>query len=262
MSDKSKQPSAEFAKFARTTKGKREAPFDNHDICMPGPSSLAGSSSGVGQLPNLAPKPSRTNPNSAPAVASVALHLHKRPRVDSGLQTLPQLPPDTFARTERNPVSGNPECINLTNDSWSQGDILQINYTALGGSNAQPIVNVSQDPESQSQNIEGFFDPFSSLHNAPQAATALSFDPPSIFQPPPTTITAGEFQMPITQASVGCCPRCHAMLRNLRASIVAIECGQALASGGGMGELWKSYFGLEDHWNEGHVSGSGSEFVV
>ena len=24
-----------------------------------------------------------------------------------------------------------------------------------------------------------------------------------------------------------------------------------------MGELWKSYFGLEDHWNEGHVPGAG-----
>lgn len=236
MSCRSEYPSlTRSAKSFQTTKGKRKAPSrsDDHDNPTPVPSSQPGmavpSARVRRQLPNLAPKSVGTNPGSAPIVECEALQSHKRPRVDHDIQTS-HLPLGAFARLGTNLPSEQP--MYLTNDTWSHSDILDID-TSLGGSNALPTTSAVQGSGFQLQNSVTLFDLFSGLQNASQEATACSFGPPSTIHSPAITTTSGNFQMPIAQASVGCCPRCHAMLRNLRESIIAITCRQELPSGGG-----------------------------
>ena len=244
------------AEVSQKTKGKRKVPSGGHDNPTAGPSNLPATAALSGerrQPPTLAPMPAAasTNPESAPAVESEPLQLHKRPRVNYDLQT-PSL--GDLARPEMIPTSE--QSMFLTNNTRNHRAILDID-TSLGGSNALPIANVViQGSESQFQNLATVFDPFPDHHNTSQVAAACYFGPPSMVHPPPITAIAGNSQVPFTQASsVGCCPQCHVMLRNLREGIIAVACGQGLPSGGGaMGELWKSYFGLEDHWNEGHMS--------
>ncbi|KAF8427044.1 hypothetical protein EV426DRAFT_430149 [Tirmania nivea] len=248
MSGRSKCPGS--AKMVRTTKGKTKAPCGDHDSSTPRPGSLPGMAVPSPwvrrQLPNLAPKSESINPEEP-------LQLRKRPRVDRDLQSPSQLPLDDFARPERNRTLEQP--IYLTNDTWSHSNIQSID-TAFAGSTPLSLANVVKSSESQLQSLASPFDPLSGHQNTSQAATACSLDIPSIFQPPLTTTITENSQMQITQANRGYCPRCFAMLRNLRESIIAITCGQALPSEA-TGELWKSYFGLEDHWNEEHVSGVG-----
>jgi len=243
-------------KLSGTIKGKRKAAFDDHDNPMPGPRNspgMAAPSLRVGrQLPNLAPKPSSINPDPG-LVESEPVPLHKRPRIDH-LETPPQLPLGALVQPETNPTSE--QSMYLTNNNtWSHSDILGIG-PSIGSSNALPITGVIQGSESQI--LRRPFDLFSELRDTSQAEAACSSFVPSMFQRLPATTITVNSQVPITQTSVGCCPRCRVILRDLRESIVAIACGQGLPTGGGaMGELWRSYFGLEDHLNEGHVSEAG-----
>jgi len=210
------------------TKGKRKTFHDPHGNPTPGPSNPPGTTScfpGTGrQYPNLAPKPVIIDPD---LVEHEPLQQCKRPRVDHELQT----------------------------PAWSHGTILGID-THLGGS-SNPVAKPIQTSQFGLQTPATFFDSFPFLQNTSQAETAPLL---SLAQPPPVTTIAENFQMPAAQPpAVGCCPQCQAMLKSLRESIIAITCGQGLSSGGGsMGEkLWKSYFGLEDHWIEDHVPGVG-----
>lgn len=144
--------------------------------------------------------------------------------------------------------------MHVMNDTWPHSDILGIG-TSPGGSNALPIAGVIQDSEPKLQNFATVFDPSSGCQNISQSATACSFNLPLMVQPPPVTTIPENFQMPITQGSVRCCPQCQAMLKDLREHIIAITCGQGLPSGGGgIGALWRSYFGLVDHLHDGHVA--------
>jgi len=202
-----------------STKGKRKTLHDPHGNPTPGPSNLPGTTS-------RSPVTRRPHPNLAPKPAIIdpdlvehePLQRCKRSRVDHEMQT----------------------------PAWSHGSILGTD-THLGGSSNQPVAKGIQTSQFGLQTPATFFDPFPFLQNTFQAETA----------PPPVTTIVENFQMPTAQPpAVGCCSQCQAMLKSLRESIIAITCGQGL--GGPMGEnLWKSYFGLEDHWIEDHVPGVG-----
>ena len=125
------------------------------------------------------------------------------------------------------------------------------NIPDLEGSNVLPMANTAKG--SGSPSLAMLMDPLSGIHNTVQAETAFAFDFSLIPQVPPIAAVP---QIPQASA-VGFCPHCHAMWRNLRQSIMAFTFGQGLASGGVVkGELLQSYFGLQDHWNDGHVPGA------
>jgi len=236
MSSRSKdtRPSTTGCSTLAPTKGKRKAPCSSHDNSTPGPSSLPGmatTSHGVGR--QLAPK----------VTERVLMPRHKQSRIDDEYSQHPsQLVQQTYP-------TGQP--IYPTNDIDSHSNIPDIEGS-LHRPNILPMANITQS--SKPQTSATLLDPFSGSQNTSQAEIASSSDFPSI---PQITTIPHNFQMPVPQtSSVGCCPQCHTMLRNLRDSMIAITCNQGLPGGGdAMGELWKSYFGLEDHWNEGHVSG-------
>ncbi|KAF8453227.1 hypothetical protein BGX38DRAFT_1299151 [Terfezia claveryi] len=237
--------SSKYSGLSAAEKGKRKAPSDGHNP-TPGPSSQPGMiapSRRVGRL--IAAKPSTifADPKSAPIVGSEPPQLHKRTCFDHDSQPASELLPGP----EVAPTSE--QSMNLTNyDTLSQSAFRHTD-TTLGCSITQAFEN---DYDCQTL---GTFNPSPDLPKTTHAEAAYSSLPP-LFQT--TTMNSGDFQIPITQASVGCCPRCRALLRNLRESILTITCGDGEglpSSGGAMRDLWKSYFSLEGHWSEGHVFG-------
>ena len=211
MSDRPKPPTAESAILTRSTKGKRKAPSDGdmHNNPIPGPSSLPdlAASPGVGRrLPTIAPKLASMNPASVPVTESELLQSYKRPRIAHDPQPPSQLSLHNFAQPESNHTLEQP--MYFMDGAWALSDMLEIE-TAPRGSNIQ-------GPKSQVQSSATYFDPSSSLQNTSQTATVSSSDPPPIAKPPPIMTAPGNFQMSITEASVGCCPQCRAMLRSLR----------------------------------------------
>ena len=233
---------------------KRKASCHAHGNLTHRPNGFPGMSPyplGVGrQLPNLAPKSTTINSKSAPPVVENEPEpplLHKRQRFEHDLQTPSQLSLDTYARPETNPPQ-QLQPMYFMNDTWSHENILGKD-TSFGGLNA---LSVAEGSEPQSQTPGTIFNPFSDLQNISPAVAILSSDIPSTFQPPTVTMFAESSELPTTQAFMGC-PRCHTMLRNLREGIITITCGPSGARA--IEELWKSYFRLEDHWNEGHAPG-------
>ena len=233
----------EYPKLA-PTKGKRKASCSGHDNPTPGPSSLPGmttTSQGVGR--QLAPKVAIVNPPRPPLVEGALISRHKQLRIDD------EYPQHSSQLLQETHPTEQP--IHLTNDINSQSNIPGVEGS-LHWSNVLPMANISQGSEPRASATR--FDTFSSLQNTSQAETASSIDFPSI---PQITTIPYNFQMPVPQASVGYCPQCYTMMRNLRDNIIAFTCNQGIPGGGAaMGELWKSYFGLEDHWNERHVPGA------
>jgi len=225
------------AKLA-ATKFKRKAPCDDHDNPTPRPSNLPGmaaSAPRVGrQLPNLAPKPEMVDPPSPPLMERALIPQHKRLRIDEHPQSSSQ-----FLQQMHSAVAEQ-----VTAEHRSDSNIPDVDPNALS------MVNTSE-----SSALAMSVDPLSAVHNTSQVETEYT-DLPFIFQPPVSATFPEILQMSYPQASaVGFCPRCHAMWRNLRYNIMAFTFGQGLASGGVVrGELLQSYFGLEDHWKDGHAS--------
>ncbi|KAF8427043.1 hypothetical protein EV426DRAFT_591357 [Tirmania nivea] len=224
-------------------KGKRKALCDDDDNSTPGPSSLssmATSTPGVmRQLPNLAPKPTMVDPPTSPLMERESTSQRKRLQIDQLPESSSQFLQQTFPTTTEHTTAGSGSNNYFPNVENSLVEL-----------NALSMADVSQGSMPPTLAVSGF-------HNTSQAETSYAFDFPLTSEPSAASTIPHILQMSYPQASaVGFCPRCHVMWRNLRHNIMAFTFGQGGAGGGVVGgELLQSYFGLEDHWKDGHDPG-------